>query len=128
MKYLSVAQVLFIHTRLIAETGGASCLRDIGLLSAAVARSQATFGGEDLYSDLFSKAAALMDSLVRNHPFIDGNKRVGITSAALFLRQNGYRLTVTNETLEEFTLQVAQSQLTFQQITQWFEKHSDSLA
>ena len=65
---------------------------------------------------------------MRNHPFVDGNKRVGITATALFLQQNGYHLTVTNETLEEFTLQVTQSQLTFQQITQWFEKHSANLA
>ena len=82
MTYLTVEQVLFIHMRLIAETGGSPGLRDLGLLASAVARPQATFGGEDLYPDLLSKAAALMDSLVRNHPFVDGNKRVGITAAA----------------------------------------------
>ena len=96
MNYLSVAQVLFIHARLIAETGGSPGLRDLGLLSSAVARPQATFDGQDLYPDLFSKTAALMDSLVRNHAFIDGNKRVGITAAGLFLRIHGRQLTASN--------------------------------
>lgn len=109
MNYLSPAQVLFIHMRLIAETGGSAGLRDFGLL-AAVARPQATLDSQDLYPDLFSKTAALMDSLVRNHPFVDGNKRVGITAAGLFLSLNGWRLTVSNSELERFTLQIAQSQ------------------
>jgi death-on-curing protein len=82
--YLTAAQVLFIHARLLAETGGAAGIRDLGLLEAAVARPQATFDGQDLYPDRFAKAAALMASLVGNHPIVDGNKRVGITAAGLF--------------------------------------------
>ena len=84
MNYISITQVLFIHMRLIAETGGSPGIRDIGLLAAAVARPQATFDAQDLYPDIFTKTAALMDSLVRNHPFVDGNKRVGITAAGIF--------------------------------------------
>jgi death on curing protein len=124
VKYLSAAQVLFIHARLIAETGGAPGIRDLGLLVAAVARPQATFAGEDLYPDLFTKAAALMDSLTRNHPFVDGNKRVGITAIGLFLVLNGRRLTASNATLEQFTLLVAQNQLTFSQMASWFQDYS----
>ena len=97
--YLTAAQVLFIHDRLIAETGGSAGDRDLGLLAAAVARPQATFDGADLYPDLFTKAAAFMASLVNNHPFVDGNKRVGITAVGLFLRRNGYRITATNAAL-----------------------------
>ncbi len=88
--YLTAAQVLFIHDRLIAETGGSAGVRDLGLLAAAVARPQATFDGADLYPDLFTKAAAFMASLVNNHPFVDGNKRTAriISNAILF--ENGH--------------------------------------
>jgi death-on-curing protein len=124
MSYLTVEQVLFIHMRLITETGGSPGLRDLALLASAVARPQATFGGEDLYPDLFSKAAALMDSLIRNHPFVDGNKRVGITAAGLFLLRNGQRLTASNAELESLTLQVARSEVSVEQITTWLRDHS----
>ncbi len=74
-----------------------------------MARPWATSGSRDLYPDLFSKAVALMDFLLHNHPFVDGNKRTGVAAAVLFPRQNGYRLAATNEELEEFTLRVAES-------------------
>lgn len=126
--YLTVEQVLFIHMRLIVETGGSPGLRDLALLESAVARSQATFGAEDLYPDGFAKAAALLDSLIRNHPFVDGNKRVGITAAGLFLIRNGFRLTASNRALEQFTLQVARSELPLEEIAAWLRSHSDALA
>ncbi|HUM70888.1 MAG TPA: type II toxin-antitoxin system death-on-curing family toxin, partial [Chloroflexota bacterium] len=91
-EYLTAQQVLFIHARLIATTGGEHGVRDIGLLESAVARPQATFDGVELYPDLFHKAAALMESLAQNHPFVDGNKRTAITATAMFLRRNGRRL------------------------------------
>ncbi|HXF69069.1 MAG TPA: type II toxin-antitoxin system death-on-curing family toxin [Thermoflexus sp.] len=124
MRFLTVEQVLFLHARLIEETGGAHGVRDLSLLESAVVRPQATFGGKDLYPDLFSKAAALMDSLIRNHPFVDGNKRTGIAAAALFLLQNGYRLTATNEELEAFTLYVAESKPEISEIAAWLKAHS----
>ena len=77
MKTLTIQQVLFIHSRLITETGGTAGLRDIGLLESAMARPFASFDGKDLYPGLFAKASAMLDSLVNNHPFLDGNKRVG---------------------------------------------------
>ena len=113
MKYLSPEQVLFIHSRLIDTTGGSHGVRDIGLLQSAVSRPKATFGGKDLYPDIFRKAAALMESLARNHPFVDGNKRTAITSAAVFLGMNGYRLDTTQKELERFTLSVAVGRLHF---------------
>lgn len=123
MNYLTTAQVLFIHSRLIAETGGASGIRDLALLESAVARPQATFAGEDLYPDICTKAATLMFGLVNNHPFLDGNKRVGIAAASLFLMRNGFRLAAGNDELEQFTLQVAHGDVTVQQITAWFVEH-----
>lgn len=125
MNYLTAEQVLFLHARLIEETGGSHGVRDVALLESAVARPQATFDGVDLYPDLFCKAAALMDSLIRNHPFIDGNKRTGIAAAALFLRQNGRYLTATNSELEAFTLYVTESRPDVSEIAAWLETHSD---
>jgi len=124
MKYLSPQQVLFIQARLIAETGGETGLRDLALLESAVARPRASFDGKDLYSGLFEKAASLLDSLVNNHAFIDGNKRTGITSTAMFLRLNGYRISCSQNELESFTLQVATSHPQISELAIWFEKHS----
>ena len=122
--YLTAVQVLFIHARLLAETGGAPGVRDLGLLESAIARPRATFDGQDLYPDLYAKAAALMVGLVNNHPFIDGNKRVGVTAAGLFLVRNGLQLRVGNEELEQVTLAVAQGRLTVDQMAGWFAVHT----
>ena len=120
MNYLSPEQVLFIHSRIIDTTGGAHGLRDIGLLQSAVSRPRATFKGKDL---LFHKAAAVMQSLAVNHPFIDGNKRTAITSAAVFLMQNRLTLEAAQEDLETFALSVAVS-MPFHDIAAWFRKHA----
>ena len=122
--YLTAEQVLFIHARLISETGGAHGVRELGLLLSAVARPQATFDGQDLYPNLFLKAAALLESLVGNHAFVDGNKRTAITSAGLFLRINGYRLTADNQQLEAFILQCAQRLISLEQMALWLKSHS----
>ena len=123
-RHLSPHQVLFIHARLTDETGGDHLLRDVGLLASAVARPRAAFGGQELYSDLFAQAAALMQSLLLNHPFLDGNKRTGITAAALLLLRNGYRLTADNAGLERFTFAVVNGQQSFQERAAWFRAHS----
>jgi death-on-curing protein len=124
MNYLTAEQVLFLHARLVEETGGSHGMRDVALLESVVARPRATFDEVELYPDLFGKAAALMDSLIRNHPFIDGNKRTGIAAAALFLRQNGRYLTATNSELETFTLYVTESRPDVSEIAAWLETHS----
>lgn len=124
MKYLTAEQVLFIHSRLIDETGGSHGIRDLGLLQSAVARPMATFGGEDLYPDIFQKAAALMESLIKNHPFIDGNKRTAISSAGLFLRINGYNLETSQKELEDFTLNMATGKAAVADAAKWFKQYT----
>ncbi len=124
MNYLTPEQILFLHARLIEETGGSHGLRDLGLLESAAARPQATFGGQDLYPGLFSKAAALMDFLIHNHPFVDGNKRTGVTASALFLLHNSYRLTATNSELEVFTRRVADFRPDISEIADWLQIHT----
>ena len=124
MKYLTPEQVLFIHARLINETGGRHGIHDLGMLLSALARPQATFDGKELYPDLFSKAAALMESLAQNHPFLDGNKRTGITATAMFLQINGYKLTTSNAELEKFTFSVVLEHLPTKEIAAWFKQNT----
>ena len=126
IQYLTPEQVLFLHSRLIAETGGGHGIRDLGMLLSANGRPQAVFENKDLYPDLYMKTAALMDSLVRNHPFVDGNKRTAITAAALFLTINGFHLVVENREMVRFTLACAQSQLSLDEIRDWFIQYSTS--
>lgn len=102
--YLSVAQVLALHDALVRRFGGVLALRDRGLLEAAVARPAMTFVGDDLYPDLAGMAAALMHSLVLNHPFVDGNKRVGAAAAEFFVECNGQAVHATDVEFEELSL------------------------
>ncbi|MEJ2707929.1 MAG: type II toxin-antitoxin system death-on-curing family toxin [Anaerolineales bacterium] len=86
MDFFSAEQILFIHARLIEETGGSHGVCVSKLLLSAIRRLQSNSGGRDLYPDLFSKVAAWMESCIGNHPFVDGNKRTGLTVAGIFLR------------------------------------------
>ena len=128
MIYLSAQQVLFIHARLIAETGGEHGIINLGLLQSAVAHPQAIFDGQDLYPNLFSKAAALLESLIGNHAFIDGNKRTAITSAGLVLDLNSYRLKANNQQLKAFTLAWAQHLVSLDQMALWLEIQSEAIS
>lgn len=124
MKYLYPKQVLYLYQQLIQQTGGMVGLRDEGVLESAIYRPQASFGGQDLYPDLFSKAAALGHSLVSNHPFVDGNKRVGFEAMRLMLRLNGYDVHASREAKYEFVMAIAKGKLTEQAIADWLQLHS----
>lgn len=124
--YLSVEQLLRLHQMQLREFGGAPGLRDRGGLEAAAARPQRTFGGEDLYPDLAAKAAALMHSLVMNHPFVDGNKRMGAMAAELFLLVNGYDLDAGNEAVVEVTFGVARGDVSAEALAIWLRQRSRS--
>lgn len=126
IRYLTPQELLFIHARLIATTGGEYGIRNLGLLESAGARPQAVFDGKDLYPSLFLKTAALMESLTQNHPFVDGNKRTAITASALFLQLNGRSLQTTNEALERFTLMVTNERPLLDTIAAWFEANCRS--
>ena len=119
MKYLTPEQVLFIHARLIEETGGAHGVRDLGALLSALGRPQASFEGQDLYPSLEHKGAALMLSLIQNHPFVDGNKRTGVAALGLFLALNGHRLVADNADLVALALGVARSQYGLEDVVAW---------
>lgn len=112
---------------MIKRFGGSGGLRDLGLLESTVGRPQASFDGDDLYKTIFDKAAALFQSLLKNHPFVDGNKRTALASSGIFLKINGYRLTNTHEEEVEFAVSVDNQNLSFEEIAQWLEKNSKKI-
>ena len=120
--YLSVGQIEELHTLQIQHFGGSVGLRDRAGLEAAAVRPAMTFGGEDLYPDAAAKAAALIHSLVMNHAFIDGNKRVGIAAAEFFLERNGFRLDASDQELESLTLSVARGEMDAEPLAIWFRQ------
>lgn len=120
--YLSVEQVEEIHAQQVRLFGGSAGLRDRGGLEAPVARPAMTFGGEDLYPEIVAKAAALMHSLVMNHPFVDGNKRVGASAAEFFIESNGHRLAASDQEFEETTLATARGEIDAESLAIWFRQ------
>jgi death-on-curing protein len=122
--YLSVEQVIALHALQIRRFGGAKGMRDRGALEAAVARPQMTFNGDDLYEDLAAKAAVLFHSLVQNHPFVDGNKRVGAHAMILFLLANGHEPEFAAPELTELTLAIARGELAAEALAIWIRQRS----
>ncbi len=124
MKYLTAEQILFTHARVIEVTGGAHGIRDVGLLQSAASRPQATFEGKDLHPDVFLKAAALVESIARNHCFTDGNKRTAIASGGLFLELNGHHLQAEQDEVVRFGMSLAAEHLSLDEIRAWLKKYS----
>jgi len=112
-----------LHSLLVAQSGVSSGLRDRGALESAVAQPEASFDGEDLYPDLASKAAALGHSLIQNHPFVDGNKRVGHAAMEVFLLLNGYEIDASVDEQETIIIAVASGKLSRIQLSEWIRKH-----
>ena len=104
---LSINDAIFLHKKIIDKTGGIKGIRDIGLLEMAVNSPFVSFGGKDLYKTLEEKAEQLCNSLIRNHPFLDGNKRVGILTMLVFLDLNNKKLNITNEEIISLGLRIA---------------------
>ena len=122
-RYLSLAEVLTLHRRIIAETGGSDGLRDLGLLESALGQPRQTFGGEDLYPMLAGKAAALGFSLIKNHPFVDGNKRVGHAALEAMVMLNGMELSASVDDAEVEVLAVAAGERKREEFEIWVRTH-----
>lgn len=123
MKYLTTEDVLLLHHLSIEKSSGSHGLRDAGLLDAAVHRPQATFAGVDLYITLFDKAGALCHSLIKNHAFVDGNKRTSLLSSMTFLELNGYIFTCNQDELVEFGLKIDNENISPEGIASWLKSH-----
>ena len=120
---LSKPQILLLHEQLIAETGGSSGLRDEGMLDSALNTPFQTFAGKDVYPSLQQKAARLCFGLVKNHPFVDGNKRIGAHVMLVFLALNGIELQYTQTELSEVILQLAAGIIQSSDLLDWILTH-----
>ena len=121
-KFLSRLVVLALHQDMVAAFGGAIGVRDEGLLDSALAQPKATFGGEFLHSTIYEQAAVYLYHLSRNHPFIDGNKCTACAAMETFLELNGYELTLSDEEEYQLVIQVAQGNMTKDEISIFLEQ------
>ena len=121
---ISLEEVLFLHEKSIADFGGAIGIRDYGMLESAVNRPASSFAGEELYPSPFGKAAAILESIVKNHPFVDGNKRTGWLACGATLRIYRFKFTLSQEEAYDFVIKVAATHIEFVDIVLFIELNS----
>jgi death on curing protein len=124
VRYVSLGEILDLYSRMMAQTGGAPGVRDLSALESALAQPRMTFGDADLYSTIEEKAAALGFSLIANHPFVDGNKRIGHAALEVFLLLNGYELDATVDDAEQIIIGIAAGANSRDDLLRWVRKHS----
>jgi len=124
MRYLTLDEVLELHRLVLEQAGGAAGVRDFGLLESAVAQPSMTFGGEDLYPSITEKAVALGYSLIMNHPFVDGNKRVGHAAMEVFLVLNEHEIIADTDEQEHTILGVAAGTISREVFVEWVRFHT----
>jgi death-on-curing protein len=123
MRYLTIEQIIELHRLTIRRSGGSGGLRDQNALESSIAQPMMTFDGADLYSTVAAKAGALAHALIQNHPFIDGNKRIGHAAMEVFLVINGYEIEASVDEHEELILSVASGKRNRQDLIEWVENH-----
>ncbi len=119
-----IPEVLFFHTVAIQQYGGRDGIRDKGVLESAVARPWSGFTGEEVFPTPFDKAAAICEALINNHPFVDGNKRTGVSTGAYLLSTFRFELDADPGELEDMAMNVATGHTDVETLSTWFEDHS----
>lgn len=123
MKMLTKEQIILLHRELIKETGGTDGIRDEGLLESALSAPFQSFDGIDSFPSMQQKAARLGFGLIKNHAFVDGNKRVGVHAMLVFLVLNGIEIEYTQEELSAIILKVAAGDCSFEDLVKWIVNH-----
>ena len=123
MDSLSRDAVLTLHRDIIETSGGSDGVRDYSGLESAIAQPRMTFDGQDLYPTVVEKAAALCFSLIQNHPFVDGNKRVGHAAMEVFAILNGYKIDASVDSQEQLILGIASGDVSREQLVEWLTAH-----
>lgn len=123
MRYLTVEEVLLIHNYLL-KFGGADGILSINLLESAIYRPSVSFNGLELYADLFHKTAVLFYSIIKNHPFVDGNKRTAFVCAVFFLEFNGKKVSFSKNEVSHITLNTATGRYTIADLAELFKGKS----
>jgi len=123
MRYLTLGEVIALHRAIVASSGGADGLRDLGALESAIAQPKATFDSIDLYPSLVEKAGALAHGLAMNHPFLDGNKRIAHAAMAVVLDLNGWYIEASIVEQERLMLDLAAGNISRAELTAWLSAH-----
>lgn len=126
MIWLSKDQVLYLHSELIKATGGLDGLRDDNLLQSALLSPMQTYNSVELFPSLIDKAVRLACGLTQNHPFIDGNKRIGAHAMLVTLKLNGISLSYTQQELSSVFLELASGEIAYEELKVWVQSHIDS--
>lgn len=128
MRYLALHEVMELYRRIMQRTGGAVGIRDLSLLESSLAQPRMTFGSRELYPTLIDKASALGFSLVQNHPFLDGNKRIGHAAMETFLVLNGFEIDASVDEQEELVLKIASGKMNREELAAWLQGHLKNFA
>lgn len=121
---ISKEVLLRLHELSIIQYGGSTGIRDEGLMESAVARPYQTFGGEDLYPSVIMKAAAIAESIIINHPFVDGNKRTGFLAMVAVLEENNISIAAANTDIYSFVIKISTGEIKFEQIAEWLKTNT----
>ena len=124
MEYLKAEDILQIHSFIIDETGGSHGVRDREAIASAAQAPRQSFDGNEVYESLNKKAAVYLHRIIMNHPFVDGNKRTAVTTASIFLEENGYQIVAEEGNLENFAVRVVKDGLAVDVIAGWLEENS----
>ncbi|MGO1712039.1 type II toxin-antitoxin system death-on-curing family toxin [Senegalia sp. (in: firmicutes)] len=123
MKSLSIEDIILFHEKIINQTGGSKGIRDKKLIESSINRAFATYGGKDLYPELIQKVSVITYSLINNHGFIDGNKRIGISTMIILLKINQIDIKYTQEELINLGLEIARGNIKENGILNWIKNH-----
>ena len=126
MIWLSRDQVVYLHSELIKVTGGSDGLRDNNLLQSALVSPMQTYNSIELFPSLIDKAVRLACGLIQNHPFIDGNKRIGAHAMLVTLKLNGISLSYSQQELSSIFLQLASGEIAYDELKNWVQSHIDN--
>lgn len=124
MRYLTLGEVLAVYQQIMEQSGGRLGIRDLAALESALAQPRMTFGGGELYPSIAEKAAALAFSIIQNHPFVDGNKRMGHAAMEIFLILNGFEIEAETSEQEATIFQVASGEIGRENFTIWLRNHA----
>ena len=127
MRYLSISEIFELHELIISSSGGSRGIRDINALESALNLPRQTFDQKDLYPDIVTKAASLCFSLVMNHPFVDGNKRVGHASMETFLILNGYEIISSVDEQERVMIELSAGKMSRIHFPEWLNDHINQI-
>ncbi|MDH4263917.1 MAG: type II toxin-antitoxin system death-on-curing family toxin [Spirochaetia bacterium] len=122
-RYPSLSEILILYKKVISQSGGTQGVRDIGLLESSISQPRISFDGQDLYPSIIEKATILCFSLVKNHPFIDGNKRIGHAAMETFLILNGYEISANFEVQESIILKLANGEISKEEFVDWVKRN-----